>query len=115
MTPPSDAVHLHSIDLAVFTAYMLLTVAVGFYAARGMRARSKEYFLGGKTMPWYVVGASMVSTNISAEHFIANSGAAYNHGIVVATGGWQAWFTYSLLIWIFLPYYIRSGLYTMPQ
>ena len=57
----------------------------------------------------------MVSTNISSEHFIANVGAAYNHGIVPATGGWQAWITYSLLIWIFLPYYVRSGIYTMPQ
>lgn len=115
MTPPTDAAHLHSYDLAVFAGYMLLTVGVGFWAARGMRSKSKKYFLGDKAMPWYVVGASMVSTNISSEHFIANVGAAYNHGMVPATGGWNAWMTYSLLIWIFLPYYIRSGIYTMPE
>src|SRR5438105_8902302 len=109
-----DAEHLNSYDLCVFDGYMLMTVIVGFWAARGMRSRSKEYFLGGKAMPWYVVGASMVSTNISSEHFIANVGASYNHGLVPAVGGWQAWFTYSLLIWIFLPYYVRSGIYTMP-
>src|SRR5204862_4019471 len=45
----------------------------------------------------------------------ANVGAAYNHGMVTAIGSWQAWMTYSLLIWIFLPYYVRSGIYTMPQ
>src|SRR5256885_14939593 len=115
MPASSDVAHLNSYDLAVFAGYMALTVAVGFWAARGMRSRSEQYFLGDKAMPLYVVGASMVSTNISSEHFVANVGAAYNHGAVVATGGWNAWITYSLLIWIFLPYYIRSGIYTMPQ
>src|SRR5689334_6884464 len=103
--PPSDAAHLNAYDLAVFAGYMLLTLIVAFWAARGMRSRSQQYFLGDKAMPWYVVGASMVSTNISSEHFIANIGASYNHGIVVATGSWNAWITYSLLIWIFIPYY----------
>src|SRR5436190_1334193 len=115
MPPASDAVHLNAYDLTVFAAYMLVTVGVGLWAARGMRSKAKQYFLGDKAMPWYVVGASMVSTNISSEHFIANVGAAYNHGMAPATGGWNAWITYSLLIWIFLPYYIRSGIYTMPQ
>src|SRR5256885_11225288 len=115
MPASSDVAHLNSYDLAVFAGYMALTVAVGFWAARGMRSRSKQYFLGDKAMPWYVVGASMVSTNISSEHFVGNVRAAYNHGAVVATGGWNAWITYYLLIWIFLPYYIRSGIYTMPQ
>lgn len=115
MPASSDVAHLNSYDLAFFAAYLALTVAIGFWAARGMRSRSKQYFLGDKAMPWYVVGASMVSTNISSEHFVANVGAAYNHGAVVATGGWNAWITYSLLIWIFLPYYIRSGIYTPPD
>jgi len=115
MPTPSSSIHLHSTDLAVFASYMLLTLIVALLAARGKRSKAKEYFLGGKSMPWYVVGASMVSTNISSEHFIANVGAAYNHGLVPAIGSWQAWMTYSLLIWIFLPYYIRSGIYTMPQ
>ena len=54
MPPPSDAVHLNAYDLAVFAGYMLLTVGVGFWAARGMRARSKQYFLGDRAMPWYI-------------------------------------------------------------
>ncbi len=115
MPSPSEAVHLNTYDLAVFAAYMVITLGVGFWAAHGKRSKPKEYFLGGKTMPWFVVGASMFATNVSSEHFIANVGAAYNHGIVPAIGGWQAWITYSLLIWIFLPYYVRSGIYTMPQ
>src|SRR5207237_492868 len=104
---------LNNWDLAVFALYMLITVVIGFWVARKGRGTAKNYFLGGKSIPWYVVGSSMVSTNISSEHFIANVGAGYNHGIVPATGSWQAWATYSLLIWIFIPYYIRSGIYTM--
>lgn len=115
MAVADNAVHLSALDLSVFAGYMLLTVGVGFWAARGMRSKAKQYFLGDRMMPWYVVGTSMVATNISSEHFIANVGAAYNHGMAPATGGWNAWMTYSLLIWIFLPYYIRSGIYTMPQ
>ena len=92
-SPPSDAVHLHSYDLAVFAGYMLLTVVVGFWAARGMRSRSKQYFLGDKAMPWYVVGASMVSTNISSEHFIANVGAGGSDLAWSALGGVE--FNYS--------------------
>lgn len=106
---------LSPLDFVVFGAYMLISVAVGFFAARGKRSKAKEYFLGDKAMPWYVIGASMVSTNISSEHFIANVGAAHRYGIVPATGSWNVWLIYSLLIWIFLPYYVRSGIYTMPQ
>ncbi|HEX4590378.1 MAG TPA: sodium/solute symporter [Gemmataceae bacterium] len=106
---------LSSIDLAVFAAYMLAAVALGFLVSRRGRASSKAYFLGGKTLPWYVVATSMVAADVSAEHFIANAGVSYKYGIVPATGSWNVWIIYSLFIWIFLPYYVRTGLYTVPQ
>ena len=56
----------------------------------------------------------MVAADVSAEHFIANAGVAYRYGIVPATGSWNTWIIYSLFIWIFLPYYVRTGLYTVP-
>jgi SSS family solute:Na+ symporter len=108
-------VSLNAADLAVFTAYILITVALGFWVARRGEKTSKAYFLGNKTIPWYVIGASMVATDISTEQFISNVGGAYKHGIVVATGDWNAWIIYSLLILVFLPYYVRTGLYTMPE
>ncbi len=111
MTP----IPLNAIDLAVFAAYMVAAVALGFLVSRRGRASSKAYFLGGKTLPWYVVATSMVAADVSAEHFIANAGAAYKYGIVPATGSWNTWIIYSLFIWIFLPYYVRTGLYTVPQ
>ena len=57
----------------------------------------------------------MVAADISSEHFIANVGGAYQHGVVLAAGSWNTWIIYSLLIWVFLPYYVRTGLYTMPE
>src|SRR5436309_14675878 len=57
----------------------------------------------------------MVATDISSEHFISNVGGAYKHGIVLAAADWNAWIIYTLLIFIFLPYYVRTGIYTLPE
>jgi solute:Na+ symporter, SSS family len=83
--------------------------------ARKGRANPRDYFMGAKRLPWYVVGTSMVATSISSDHFIAQVGAGYTNGIVIAAFGWNSWIVYTLLIWIFLPYYMRTGLYTMPE
>ncbi len=112
MTHP---VSLNLIDLAVFAAYMLLTVALGFWVSRKGKSTAQGYFLGNKSLPWFVIGASMVAADISSEQFISNVGGAYKHGIIMAVGDWNAWIIYSLLILVFLPYYVRTGLYTMPE
>jgi SSS family solute:Na+ symporter len=106
---------LNAVDYVVFFAYIALTLILGFAVARGARRKPRDYFLGDKKLPWYVVGTSMVASDISSETFIANVGVAYVYGIVVATTGWNAWITYSIFIFVFLPYYVRTGLYTMPQ
>lgn len=111
----SGAIRLNAVDLTIFAVYIVVAVALGFLVSRRGRTSSKAYFLGGKTLPWYVVATSMVAADVSAEHFIANAGVAYKYGIVPATGSWNTWIIYSLFIWIFLPYYVRTGLYTVPQ
>jgi SSS family solute:Na+ symporter len=108
-------VDLNNWEVAIFIAYLLLTVAVGFLVSRGGRKSAKAYFIGDKRLPWYVIGTSMVATAISSDHFIAQVGAGYSHGVVIAAFGWNSWIVYTLLIWIFLPYYMRTGLYTMPE
>jgi SSS family solute:Na+ symporter len=111
----SSGVRLNGFDLTIFAVYMVLSVTLGFLVSRRGRASAQAYFLGGKTLPWYVVATSMVAADVSAEHFIANAGVAYRYGIVPATGSWNTWIIYSLFLWIFLPYYVRTGLYTVPQ
>ncbi|PWU15643.1 MAG: hypothetical protein C5B50_15045 [Verrucomicrobia bacterium] len=111
----SRAVSLNICDFLVFGVYVVVLVGVGFWVARRSQRTVRGYFLGDKKIPWYVVGTSMVAADISSEHFIANVGGAYKHGVVLASASWNCWIIYSLLIWIFLPYYVRTGLYTMPE
>jgi SSS family solute:Na+ symporter len=111
----SESIPLGAFDLSIFAIYMVVTMVIGFVVAGRHRKTAKGYFLGDRQLPWYVVGTSMIAADISSDDLIANAGAAYQYGIVPSAGSWNAWIIYSLLIWIFLPYYVRSGIYTMPQ
>jgi SSS family solute:Na+ symporter len=111
----NDHATLNAVDYTVFFVYMALTMFLGFAVSRNARRKPKDYFLGEKKLPWYVVGASMVASDISSEHFIANVGIAYLYGMVAATGSWNCWIIYSIFLFVFLPYYVRTDLYTMPQ
>ncbi len=115
MNPSTAPATLNHLDLAIFAAYMVATVSFGLWVARKGGNTAQGYFLGNRTIPWFVVGASMVAADISSEQFISNVGGAYKYGIVLAAGDWNAWIIYSLLIFIFLPYYVRTGVCTMPE
>ncbi|HXS14221.1 MAG TPA: sodium/solute symporter [Acidobacteriaceae bacterium] len=112
---PVARIQLTSWEIFIFVAYLLVTVAVGFIVGRKGRANPRDYFLGDNKLPWYVIGTSMVASALSSDYFIAQVGAAYRHGFVIAAFGWNSWIVYTLLIWIFLPYYMRTRLYTMPE
>lgn len=111
----NTAMSLRSLDIVIVIAYLAVTIAVGFYAGSKREKTSKGYFMADRRLPWYVIGTSMVAADLGAQHFIAQVGASYARGIVIAAFGWNAWIVYALLIWIFLPYYMRSNLYTMPE
>jgi solute:Na+ symporter, SSS family len=108
-------VQLNHFDLAVFTVYMFLAVGLGFAVAVGRKKTTRGYFLGGKSLPWYVIACSMLASDVSSEHFIANAGAGFTYGVVPATQSWNCWITYTIFIWIFVPYYVRTNLYTIPE
>src|SRR2546430_7546531 len=80
------SVTLHVIDLAVFALYMVVAVGLGLWVGRKGKDTAQSYFLGNKTIPWFVVGSSMVAADISSEQFISNVGGAYRYGIVLAAG-----------------------------
>jgi len=108
-------VSLHVVDLVVFALYMVVAVGLGMWVARKGKDTAQSYFLGNKSIPWFVVGTSMVAADISSEQFISNVSGAYKFGIVLSAGDWNVWIIYSLLLLIFLPYYVRTGIYTMPE
>jgi solute:Na+ symporter, SSS family len=105
----------HRLDFVLFALYLAANIALGLWVARRKTADARGYFLAGDRLPWYAIGGSIIAANISTEHFIGMIGIAYAVGFVVAQWEWGNWFTFSALIWIFLPYYIRGGLYTMPE
>ena len=102
-----------TLNFALFGLYLLLNVFIGLAVARRHTANAREYFLAGEGLPWYAIGGSIIAANISTEHFIGMVGIAYAVGFVVAQWEWGNVITFSALIWIFLPFYIRGGLYTM--
>ncbi|WP_332455769.1 SLC5 family protein [Petrimonas sp.] len=98
-----------------FTAYFLLILIVGVWVSRKGQKSADDYFLAGRKLPWYAIGLSMIGANISTEHFIGTIGAAYVFGL--CAGNWElmAFFSMSLFIFFFLPYYFRTKLYTIPK
>jgi len=106
---------LHFWDYLAFGLYFVLLSAIGFWAGRKEKTNTSEYFLAGRTLPWYVVGSSFIAANISTEHFIAMIGAAFVYGICVATPEWSSIIAFSFLIWIFIPFLLTSKVYTTPE
>ncbi len=106
---------MQSLNFMLFGIYLALTVLLGIWVGRRRSADPRAYFLAGESLPWYAIGGSIIAANISTEHFIGMVGIAYAVGFVVAQWEWGNVVTFSALIWIFLPYYVRGGLYTMPE
>jgi SSS family solute:Na+ symporter len=106
---------MDTLNLVIFVLYLAGTVVLGLWVGRRASGHARDYFLAGEGLPWYAIGGSIIAANISTEHFIGTVGIAYAVGFVVAQWEWGNVITFSALIWIFLPYYIRGGLYTMPE
>jgi solute:Na+ symporter, SSS family len=109
-------VGLSGIDVGIFVVYILIVLAVGAYASRKVSATKRDYFLAGDKLPWWMIGGSIVAANISSHHFIGVVGLAYKRGFVAMTVEWGAILIgFNALLWIFLPFYLRNGFYTMPE
>lgn len=106
---------LHWLDFLSFALYFVLLCLVGWLSGRSKKNDSADYFLAGKSLPWYVVGSSYIAANISTEHFLGMIGAAVLYGIVVATPEWSSIIAFSFLIMIFIPFLLTSKVYTTPE
>lgn len=106
---------LEPIDYVACALFLLGLSAVGYWSGRHERGSAGEYFLAGRRLPWYVVGGSFIASNISSEHFIGMIGAAVVYGICVALSEWLNVVTFSLLIWIFVPFLLASRVFTIPE
>ncbi|XP_008415017.1 sodium/myo-inositol cotransporter 2 isoform X2 [Poecilia reticulata] len=107
---------LDTVDIVVLVVYFLLILAVGFWSMwRTKRSTVDGYFLAGKSMTWWPVGASLFASNIGSGHFIGLAGSGAAAGIGAIAYEWNGMFMVLMLGWLFLPIYISSGVTTMPE
>ena len=105
---------LVAIDYAVLIAYFGIVFAIGFYHTRKGR-NSADYFLAGRDVAWWAIGASLFSSNIGSEHFIGLAGSGAASGMAVGHFEWLASLIVLMLGWVFVPFYLRSNVFTMPE
>ena len=107
--------NLHIVDLLVIAAYFLVLSGIAYWAARREKNVSSDYFLAGRDVGWLAVGASLFASNIGSEHLVGLAGTGAASGLAVGHFEWLASFILLLLGWLFVPFYLRSGVYTMPE
>jgi len=106
------------IDYLIFAAYAILIVSVGLWVSRTKKGEEKtaeDYFLAGKSLPWWAIGASLIAANISAEQFIGMSGSGFSIGLAIASYEWMAALTLLIVGKYFLPIFIEKEIYTIPE
>jgi SSS family solute:Na+ symporter len=104
-----------TIDYIIFVAYGGLILGIGLWVSRGKGKTSEDYFLAGKSLPWWAIGASLIAANISAEQFIGMSGSGFAIGLAIASYEWMGALTLLIVGKFFLPVFIRQGIYTIPE
>jgi solute:Na+ symporter, SSS family len=109
---------LHVADYAVFLTYFIVVAAYGTYIyhrKKADRPDSKDFFLAEGSLTWWAIGASLIASNISAEHFIGMSGSGFALGLAISTYEWMAAATLIIVAVFFIPVYLKNKIYTMPQ
>ena len=101
-------------DLVMVVLYVVFIVSLGFYFARRTKT-TDDYFLAGRTLTWWLIGFSLFASNVSSSTLIGLSSAAYGSGISVYNYEWMAALVLVLFAFFFLPFYLRSRIYTMPE
>ena len=105
-------------DYIVFLIYFLAVSSYGYYIYRRKRSaqtNSKDFFLAEGALTWWAIGASLIASNISAEHFIGMSGSGFALGLAISTYEWMAAATLIIVAVFIIPVYLKNKIYTMPQ
>ena len=105
---------LATIDWVVIALYFLLIFGIAWWVIRKGANTSDEYFLAGRNLSWFVVGASIFASNIGSEHLVGLAGSGATSGVAMAHYELHAW-CLLILGWVLAPFYMRSKIYTMPE
>ena len=106
---------LNPVDIFVFVSFIIAVVSIGILKSRNEKS-SEDYFLAGRGLKWWLVGFSLIAANISTEQFVGMSGNAASHvGLAIASYEWMAAITLVIVAFGFLPYFLRAGIFTIPE
>ncbi len=103
-----------TLDWMVIAAYFGIMLAIVWWVVLQKQRTSTDYFLAGRHMPWFVVGASIFASNIGSEHIVGLAGQGSTSGMAMAHWELHAWCVV-MLSWIFVPFFYRSKVFTMPE
>lgn len=109
---------MNTIDLVIFIAYCALILFVGLFVSRKKKGEERDagdYFLAGRGLAWWAIGASIIASNISAEQFVGMSGSGYAIGLAMATYEWIAALGLIIVAKYFIPIFLEKKIFTMPQ
>ncbi|AKD57928.1 sodium/sugar symporter [Spirosoma radiotolerans] len=110
--------HLATADYIVFFIYFIIVVGYGYWVYRRKRQaqmNTTDFFLAEGSLTWWAIGASLIASNISAEHFIGMAGSGFAMGLAISSYEWFAAATLIIVAVFFIPIYLRNHIYTMPQ
>ena len=106
---------LSFLDIATFLLFFLIVVGVSMYKSRKEES-GEDFFLAGRGLLWPMIGLSLIAANISTEQIVGQAGqGAGNVGLAVASYEWMASITLVFVAFFFLPRFLRSGIFTMPE
>src|SRR6478672_9620959 len=106
--------HLGTVDILFVLLYLLIIAGVSVWSIRRAKASPSDYFLANRNLGWWVIGASILASNVGSEHIVGLAGTAASTGVVMGHYELHSWIILTLG-WVFVPFYMRSMVYTMPE
>jgi SSS family solute:Na+ symporter len=110
--------HLQTADYFVFLIYFIVVSGYGYWVYHNKKStetNSKDFFLAEGSLTWWAIGASLIASNISAEHFIGMSGSGFALGLAISSYEWMGAATLIIVAVFFIPIYLKNKIFTMPQ
>ena len=106
---------ISGIDLGVIIAYLVGITIIGIWVGYKKNTSSQQYFLAGKSLGWFSIGAALFASNISTIHLVGLAAAGADVGMVMGNFEWMASFCLIILGLVFAPFYFRSRISTLPE